>query len=434
MLSQANSKFCRVIFTALAALLLLSCCAFADTTPIYYGEVKKGDVQTRRGAQGGTEIAIEEAITALGFARSSNIQSVVVTFSGKKMEFWNNSPVVRVNGVIISYPNPVVFENEHWWGDAKYTLQALNQFSSAIGRHSGVTLGEPSAAARENPAQAKQPEPAKQPETKPSVTPTPKAPEPAPAPAVSEPTVPAAPITPIFTGSKRPVVVLDAGHGGHDPGASANGVREKDINLKAALQLRDILKEYGVDVRLSRATDVYLKLAERTEFANKNNADVFVSLHCNAMPKGKHAAGLEFYIMASPRDKDSMLLAITENREISGNAATAKDIERADRKTQLLLKILGDMQQNEKIGESTTFAEALHSAAKASGLPFRKVGQAPFFVLRGAAMPAVLIEMGYLTDAGEASRLNTAAYRDKLCRSVAQGIATYIRERPVVLQ
>ena len=428
LLLPVNNKFYRIILTALAALLLLSCCAFAETTPIYYGEVRKGEIQTRRGAHGGTEMAIEEAITALGFARSSNTQGVVVTFSGKKMEFWNNSPVARVNGVIISYPNPVVFENDHWWGDAKYTLQALNQFNAAIGRHNEVTLGEPSAAARENPAQTKQPEP------KPAVTPTPKAPEPAPAPAVSEPAAPSAPATPVFTGSKRPIVVLDAGHGGHDPGASANGVREKDINLKAVLQLRDILKDYGLDVRLSRATDVYLKLAERTEFANRNNADVFVSLHCNAMPKGKRAAGLEFYIMASPRDKDSMLLAITENREISGSAATAKDIERADKKTQLLLKILGDMQQNEKIGESTTFAEALHSAARSSGLPFRKVGQAPFFVLRGAAMPAVLIEMGYLTDAGEASRLNTAAYRDKLCRSVAQGIAAYIKEHPIVLQ
>ena len=433
LLLQVNNKLCRIILTALAAVLLLSCCALADATSIYYGEVKKGEVQTRQSAHSGTEMAIEEAITALGFARSSNTQGVVVTFSGKKMEFWNNSPVVRVNGVIISYPNPIVFEDEHWWGDAKYTLQALNQFNDAIGRHNEVTLGEP-AAAREYPAQAKQPEPAKQQETKPAVTPAPKVQEPAQAPAVSEPAVSTAPAAPVFTGTKRPVVVLDAGHGGHDPGASANGVREKDINLKAALQLRDILKEYGIDVRLSRATDVYLKLAERTEFANKNNADVFVSLHCNAMPKGKRAAGLEFYIMASPRDKDSMLLAITENREISGSAATAKDIERADKKTQLLLKILGDMQQNEKIDESTTFAEALHSAAKSSGLPFRKVGQAPFFVLRGAAMPAVLIEMGYLTDAGEASRLNTAAYRDKLCRSVAQGIAAYIKEHPIVLQ
>ncbi|MFR5880564.1 MAG: N-acetylmuramoyl-L-alanine amidase family protein [Cloacibacillus evryensis] len=119
-----------------------------------------------------------------------------------------------------------------------------------------------------------------------------------------------------FSGNKRPVVVVDAGHGGHDPGAAANGVREKDVNLKAAIELGEILRQYGIDARLTRRTDVYLKLAERTAFANKNDADVFVSLHCNAMPKGRSSvAGLEYYIMALPSDKDAMNLAIAENKK-----------------------------------------------------------------------------------------------------------------------
>ncbi len=234
-----------------------------------------------------------------------------------------------------------------------------------------------------------------------------------------------------FTGGKKPIVVVDAGHGDHDPGAQANGAREKDINLLAALQLKTILRAYGVDVRLTRETDVFLKLAERTEFANKNNADVFVSLHCNAMPKGRsEVAGLEYYIMAPPTDRDAMNLAIAENKEISAGVDNAQAAKNADRKTQLLLKILGDMQQNDKISESTTLAEMLHSASKAGGLPMRKVMQAPFFVLRGAGMAAVLVEMGYLTNAAEAARLKNPLYRDKLLRTVAQGIVQYIREHP----
>jgi N-acetylmuramoyl-L-alanine amidase len=167
----------------------------------------------------------------------------------------------------------------------------------------------------------------------------------------------------------------------------ANGVREKDINLKAALELGRMLEEYGLDVRYTRKTDVYLKLAERTAFANDNKANVFVSLHCNAMPKGKYAAGLEFYIMAPPSDKDAMQLAIYENKEISGGAETAQDIQRADQKTRLLLKILGDMQQNDKINESTTLTEVLHSSAQSSGLPMRKVRQAPLFLEVRAGLP-----------------------------------------------
>ncbi|HAJ94337.1 MAG TPA: N-acetylmuramoyl-L-alanine amidase, partial [Synergistaceae bacterium] len=212
------------------------------------------------------------------------------------------------------------------------------------------------------------------------------------------------------------------------------GIREKDINLRAALRLGEMLQAYGIDVRYTRKTDVYLKLAERTAFANDNKANVFVSIHCNAMPKGKAAAGLEFYIMAPPSDKDAMQLAIYENKEISGGAETPQDVKRADQKTRLLLKILGDMQQNDKINESTSLTEVLHSSANSSGLPMRKVRQAPFYVLRGAGMPSVLIEMGYLTDRAEARKLNTADYREALCRSFAKGILTYINEHPVTLQ
>ncbi len=235
--------------------------------------------------------------------------------------------------------------------------------------------------------------------------------------------------------TQKPVVVLDAGHGGHDPGAMANNVREKDIVLKAVHELAAILRNQGIDVRLTRSTDVYLKLSERTAIANKYNANVFVSLHCNSLAK-KNAAisGLEYYIMALPRDKDSMALAIAENKELAGGSNVTTSATVTDKKTRVLLQILGDMQQNDKINESTTFAEYLYNSSLASGLKMRKVAQAPFFVLRGAAMPAVLAELGYLTNKDEAQKLTTLEYRQKLCNTIATGIVRYLNEHPTITE
>ena len=220
------------------------------------------------------------------------------------------------------------------------------------------------------------------------------------------------------------LVVLDPGHGGKDPGAVANGVKEKEINLAIGLMMEKALKTKGVDVRMTRNTDVYLKLQERTEIANKTNADMFVSIHANALPPGKNSAGFEIYLMALPTDKDALALAKFENREYvedkSNGAAT-------DRKTELLLKILGDMQQNNKINESTTAAEVLFKAGNSSGLPMKRVAQAPFFVLRGAGMPAVLLETGFVTNAREAKLLAHPGYQQKIASAMAEGIYNYLK-------
>jgi N-acetylmuramoyl-L-alanine amidase len=228
------------------------------------------------------------------------------------------------------------------------------------------------------------------------------------------------------------LVVVDAGHGGHDGGAVGNGLKEKDMNLLAALQLGISLKALGMDVRLTRIDDRYLKLSERTEIANNSNADIFISLHCNALPKGKHASGAELYLMAEQTDQDALNLAIIENRELSGGAESARDVdEAADKRTRLLLKILGDMQQSDKINESTTLAEFLYEKMKSSGFQIRKVRQAPFFVLRGAGMPAVLVEMGYISEAADAKKLNSQPNRKKMMDALAAGIAGYLGSDPV---
>jgi N-acetylmuramoyl-L-alanine amidase len=220
------------------------------------------------------------------------------------------------------------------------------------------------------------------------------------------------------------VVVIDPGHGGKDPGAVANGLLEKNINLKVGKYLADFLKSKGIEAVLTRSTDVYLKLSTRTEIAMKRNADLFVSLHCNALPAGRHARGVEVYLMALPTDKHAMELARIENKELADGGSEAA--KAADKRTQVLLKILGDMQQNAKIQESTGFAEALFTAGKKKGLPMRRVAQAPFYVLRGASMPSVLIEMGFLTEASEAAQLKRTDYQKKLASSITVGIMDYL--------
>lgn len=258
----------------------------------------------------------------------------------------------------------------------------------------------------------------------PAPTPPPApAPAPVPGPAGKSPRAKTPVQPPARRGGKR-LVVVDPGHGGKDPGATANGVREKDINLGIGLALEEVLRSRGFEVQMTRRTDVYLKLQERTDIANQANADVFVSVHANALPSLKNTAGFEIYLMALPTDKDALALAKIENREYveekSGNSAAV------DRRTELLLRILGDMQQNNKISESTELAEALFKAGKLRGIPMKRVAQAPFFVLRGAGMPAVLLETGFVTNLNEAKLLAHPGYQRRIAEAMAEGIVNYL--------
>lgn len=221
------------------------------------------------------------------------------------------------------------------------------------------------------------------------------------------------------------LVVLDPGHGGKDPGAIGNGFQEKDINLSIGLKMEKALKAKGLDVRMTRNTDVYLKLQERTDIANKLDADMFVSIHVNSLPPGKNSTGFEIYLMALPTDKDALALAKIENREYLEDKGT--NGAASDRRTELLLKILGDMQQNNKINESTVAAEVLFKAGNTSELPMKRVAQAPFFVLRGAGMPAVLLETGFITNAREAKLLAHQGYQQKIADAMTEGIYNYLR-------
>lgn len=215
-------------------------------------------------------------------------------------------------------------------------------------------------------------------------------------------------------------VVIDPGHGGKDPGCVAGGLREKDITLdlakRVAKRLRDQL---GCRVILTRDSDRTLSLEERTAIANTNDADLFVSIHVNAAPSQK-LSGLETYFLNLASDEQSMMVAAREN------ATTTRTI--GD-----LQVILNDLMLNSKINESNRMARDLHAGlvrrirAKRADVRDLGVKQAPFYVLIGARMPSVLVEVGFITNPTERKLLATSAYRQHLADGIADGVISYAR-------
>jgi N-acetylmuramoyl-L-alanine amidase len=214
-------------------------------------------------------------------------------------------------------------------------------------------------------------------------------------------------------------VVLDPGHGGKDPGASFRGLVEKDLALDVAKRAAPrIAKQLGAEVLLTRSRDVFVPLEDRIAFANTHDADLFVSIHLNASPSPR-LNGVETYFLNLATDEESMRVAAREN------ATTKRSI--SDLQT-----ILNDLMLNSKINESNRLARLVHrdllsclrSQFKVQDL---KVKQAPFYVLIGARMPAVLTEVGFLTNPQDHQRLANPAYRDQLAEGLAQGLAAYAR-------
>ncbi|MFZ5585688.1 MAG: N-acetylmuramoyl-L-alanine amidase [Thermodesulfobacteriota bacterium] len=215
-------------------------------------------------------------------------------------------------------------------------------------------------------------------------------------------------------------VVVDPGHGGKDPGSIWRGVKEKDLTLDIAKRVADKLrKKAGVEVLLTRSKDVTVPLEERTAFANTREADLFVSIHINAAPSPK-LAGIETYFLNLAADEESVRVAAREN------ATTQRSIN----DLQLILK---DLMLSSKINESNRLAHTLHrelvgTLRKQYEVEDLKVKQAPFIVLIGARMPAVMAEVGFITNAQEHQRLTNPAYRDLVAEGIAAGVAAYARQ------
>ncbi|HVC44237.1 MAG TPA: N-acetylmuramoyl-L-alanine amidase [Candidatus Binataceae bacterium] len=221
----------------------------------------------------------------------------------------------------------------------------------------------------------------------------------------------------------RPLVVIDAGHGGHDPGTEAAGeVAEKDLALAIAMRVARALVARGVDARLTRASDLFLTLAERTQMANRAGADLFVSIHLNSSPDAA-ASGIETYYLNNTTDRATIRLARMENGVSGGYGAEGEPN---------LNYILTDMRQQYKANESASLARMIEAETVADidasmGLKVNELGamQGPFYVLVGALMPSVLIECGFLSDPDEARLLESTQYQQALADGVARAVVHY---------
>ncbi|WNG29043.1 N-acetylmuramoyl-L-alanine amidase [Cystobacter fuscus] len=228
--------------------------------------------------------------------------------------------------------------------------------------------------------------------------------------------------------AERPArIVVDPGHGGAQDGAtSPSGVLEKDIALQISQRVREHLeKELGAQVLMTRDEDVSLPLPERVEFANKQRPDLFLSIHCNAMPTRRTRArvqGLETYFLsASASNATARAAADRENAEAPST--------RASRGDSTLAFILDDLARTETHQDSSRLAYAIHpKLIAASGGSDRGVLQAPFYVLNGVEAPAVLIEVGYLSHPEEGGRLTRADYQEKLAVAITGGVKAFLAE------
>jgi N-acetylmuramoyl-L-alanine amidase len=213
-------------------------------------------------------------------------------------------------------------------------------------------------------------------------------------------------------------IVIDAGHGGHDPGAKARGLTEADLVLDVALRLEKLLLDQpGVEVALTRRTDTFVALEERTEIANREGADLFISIHANASADAA-ARGIETYFLNFASNPQAEAVAAREN------AGAAKNMRH-------LPEIVKAIALNNKIDESRDFAAAvqgsLHERLRKVNREVKSLGvkQAPFMVLIGATMPSILAEISFITNRQDAALLKTEKYRQQIAEALLAGIMKY---------
>lgn len=214
-------------------------------------------------------------------------------------------------------------------------------------------------------------------------------------------------------------IVLDPGHGGKDPGAvGKKGTREKDLNLAVCLRLKQLLEqELGVTVLMTRADDRFVSLTDRTSYANDKRADLFVSLHTNASVS-RAAKGLETYYLSTAKNSDARAVEALENGvvELYEGAGEKQKYDDLD-------FILSDLSQTEHLENSNNLATFVQrNLVAGTQTQDRGVKQANFYVLRGAYMPSILIEMGFISNPDEEALLSNKTYQERIARTVFEGI------------
>lgn len=223
------------------------------------------------------------------------------------------------------------------------------------------------------------------------------------------------------------VIVIDPGHGGKDSGAVGNGYMEKNIVLQIGLELSDQLKAMGYTVYMTRSTDVFIELKERTKFANDKMADLFLSIHANAIPKGSDANaayGIETYFLSPGRSERAMRVAALENSEDMGEMGEFGKLSFLNvLNTEKIIasnKLAIDIQKGVLTNLRKQFPNVKDNGAR----------EAPFWVLVGAQMPAILLETGYISNPDESARISDSKYQKWMVEGMIDGVKHYFANNP----
>ncbi len=223
-----------------------------------------------------------------------------------------------------------------------------------------------------------------------------------------------------------PLVMIDPGHGGYDPGtSSASGIEEKDLALQIALRLDAALRARGIRTAMTRTTDVFVPLSDRTRLANRADADLFVSIHLNSSPNPE-TTGIEVYYLNNTTDHATIRLARMENIGAPASYGASGGAN--------LNYILTDLKQQYKANSAASLARMIDVQTVAdlnsefgAGVNALGAKMGPFYVLVGANMPSVLVECGFLSNSGEARRLASSGYQQVLAQGIADAIVHYFK-------
>ena len=228
-----------------------------------------------------------------------------------------------------------------------------------------------------------------------------------------------------FQSSKIDLVVIDAGHGGKDPGAVGKRSYEKNLTLNISQKVARALAERGVNVLLTRNTDEFVELRKRAQLANDNKADLFISIHCNAS-RYSNRRGTEVFILSTSKVTDERVQeAIATENSVVSKYEGASALSHYDG----LDFVLKDMTLSEHLLASNDLAHCVQEEmVKETGFNDRGVKQGPFYVLKGAFMPAILIELGFISNATQEKQLNSATYQTKFINAIVNGVIKFKRE------
>lgn len=235
---------------------------------------------------------------------------------------------------------------------------------------------------------------------------------------------------PAKVSSKVNTVVIDAGHGGKDPGTRGRTIKEKNVALSVALELGRQIKEEVPEVKVlyTRSTDVFIELGERSAFANRNDADLFISIHCNATPNSKSVRGTETFVMGLHKTEGNLDVARRENSVIKQETNYKEKYKGFDPDSPLAHIMLANY-QSAFISSSLRLAEHIEKKFRSvSGRDSRGVKQAGFLVLWRTAMPSVLIETGFLSTPDEEKYLGSKEGQQEVAKSILHAFVAYKKD------